>query len=195
MTTTLISIVQARPSLCPSLHSSQHRRRKHRGKRGGININIQSRPHWASLPSILLANVQALDNKLDDLRAHISFQRDINCNVLCFTEIWLHPGIPDSATEPTNLYIGWIHRLPCLDLCKDLNCSQTSNPDVAVIVAADFNQANLKKVMPEFHQHIDCATRGINTLDHCYTPFKNGYRMESLPVFRQSDHTGILLRS
>ncbi len=34
---------------------------------------------WDSppLPSILLANVQSLVNKMDDLRARISFQRDI----------------------------------------------------------------------------------------------------------------------
>ena len=45
------------------------------------------------LPSILLANVQSLDNKVDKLRARISFQRDIrDCNILCFTESWLFPG-------------------------------------------------------------------------------------------------------
>ncbi len=71
--------------------------RKHRGGRGGI----KHQPHGSSLPSILLANVQALDNKLDDLCAHISFQWDIrNCNVLCFTETWLNPGIPDSTIQP-----------------------------------------------------------------------------------------------
>ena len=39
------------------------------------------------LPSILLANVQSLDNKLDEVRSRISYQQDIkNCNILCFTE-------------------------------------------------------------------------------------------------------------
>ena len=52
-----------------------------------------------------------------------------------------------------------------LALCKDLNCSQISNPDAALIVAGDFNLVNLKKVMPDFHQPTDCATRGINALD------------------------------
>ncbi len=28
----------------------------------------------------------------------------------------------------------------------------------------DFNKANLKKVLPNFHQHISCPTRGLNTL-------------------------------
>ncbi len=74
------------------------------------------------------------------------------------------------------------------DLCKDLNCSQTSNPDTALTVAGDFNQANLKKVMPEFHQHIDCAKRGINTLDHWYAPFKDVYGAESLLTFGNSGH-------
>ncbi|XP_070767760.1 2,4-dienoyl-CoA reductase [(3E)-enoyl-CoA-producing], mitochondrial isoform X2 [Enoplosus armatus] len=69
------------------------------------------------------------------------------------------------------------------DLYKDLNCSQIGNPDAAVIVAGNFNQANLKKVMPDFHQHIDCTTMGTNTQDHCYTPFKNSYIAESLPMF------------
>jgi hypothetical protein len=41
------------------------------------------------LPSILLANVQSLENKIDDLRARLNYQRDIeNCNILFFPESW-----------------------------------------------------------------------------------------------------------
>ncbi len=62
---------------------------------------ISTWPHGCSLPRILLADVQALDNKLDDHRTHINFQWDIkNCNNFCFAEAWLNPGIPDSATQP-----------------------------------------------------------------------------------------------
>ncbi len=57
------------------------------------------------------------------------------------------------------------------------------HPDAACIVAGDFNKANLKKVIPNFHQHISCPTRGLNTLDHCYTQFKNAYKAHSLPAF------------
>jgi hypothetical protein len=43
------------------------------------------------LPSILLANVQYLDNKIDDLDGRLNHQRDIQtCNILCFTETWLN---------------------------------------------------------------------------------------------------------
>jgi len=65
----------------------------------------------------------------------------------------------------------------------------TQHPDVAVVVVWDFNKANLKKVMPNFHQHITCATRG----DHCYTPFKRAFKAASLPPFGKSDHTAIFL--
>jgi len=37
---------------------------------------------------------------------------------------------------------------------------QTQYPDVAVVVVGAFSRANLKKVMPKFHQHITCATKG-----------------------------------
>ncbi len=59
---------------------------------------------------------------------------------------------PQTGTEPS-----------LLDLCKDPYCSQTSNPDAVLTVAGDFNQANFKKVMPDFYQCIDFAKRGINT--------------------------------
>ncbi len=38
-----------------------------------------------------------------------------------------------------------------------------------------------------------CPTRGPNTLDHCYTQFKNAYKARSLPAFGKSDHAAIFL--
>ncbi len=67
------------------------------------------------------------------------------------------------------------------------------HPDAACIIAGDFNKANLKKVLPNFHQHISCPTRGLNTLDHCYTPLNNAYKAHSLPAFGKSDHVTIFL--
>ncbi len=68
-----------------------HRRRnkKLRGKSAGIRNRLRKSAHSPPLPSLLLANVQSLDNKMDDLRARISFQRDIrDCNIIC----WLKHG-------------------------------------------------------------------------------------------------------
>ncbi len=67
------------------------------------------------------------------------------------------------------------------------------HPDAASIIAEDFNKANLKKIMPNFHQHVSCPTRGPNTLDHCYTQFKNAYKARSLAAFGKSDHADIFL--
>ncbi len=40
---------------------------------------------------------------MDDLRARISFQQDIrDCNILCLTETWLTPSVPDTAVRPSD---------------------------------------------------------------------------------------------
>jgi len=45
--------------------------------------------------------------------------------------------------------------------------------------------------MPNFHHHV--CYQGERTLDHCYTPFKRGYKAASLPLFDMSDHAAIFL--
>ncbi len=91
--------------------NNPRRRRKHRGRRAGIRNRLRKRAHSPPLPSILLANVQSLENKMDDLRARISFQWDIrDCNILCLTETWLTPTVPDTAVTPSDnffLFYGW----------------------------------------------------------------------------------------
>ncbi|KAK1798026.1 hypothetical protein P4O66_000522 [Electrophorus voltai] len=58
---------------------------------------------------MLLASVQSLDNKLDDLWAKIKFQRDIrDCN-LCFTESWLYPAVPSQAIHLAEFFS--VHRM------------------------------------------------------------------------------------
>ncbi len=79
------------------------RRKKHRGKHAGSRNRLRERAHSPPLPSILLANVQSLENKMDDLGARISFQRDIrDCNILYLTETWLRPSVPDTAVTPSD---------------------------------------------------------------------------------------------
>ncbi len=245
--------------------NNTRRRKKHRGKCAGIRNRLRKRAHSPPLPSILLANVQSLDNKMDDLRARISFQRDIrDCNIICLTETWLTPSVPDNAVTPSDNFsvlrmdrtaeagktkgggvcfffnkkwcdprnISILSRScsPHLEhlsiICRpfylprefsstvvtavyippqadsslalsklhdELSGYINIHPDAACIVAGDFNKANLKKVIPNFHQHISCPTRGLNTLDHCYTQFKNAYKAHSLPAFGKSDHAAIFL--
>ncbi len=247
------------------LNNPRRRKKKHRGRRAGIRDRLRKKAHSPPLPSILLANVQSLENKMDDLRARISFQRDIrDCNILCLTEAWLTPSVPDTAATPSDNFsvlrmdrtaeagknkgggvcfminkkwcdprnISILSRScsPHLEhlsiICRpfylprefpaiiatavyippqadtglalsklhdELSGYINKHPDAASIIAGDFNKANLRKVMPNFHQHVSCPTRGPNTLDHCYTQFKNAYKARSLPAFGKSDHAAIFL--
>ncbi len=191
--------------------------------------------------------------------------RDIrDCNILCLTETWLTPSVPDTAATPSdNFSVLRMDRIAearktkgggvCFMInkkwCDPRNISILSrscsphlehlsiicrpfylprefpaiiatavyippqadaglalsklhdeisgyinkHPDAASIIVGDFNKANLRKVMPNFHQHVSCPTRGPNTLDHCYTQFKNAYKARSLPAFGKSDHAAIFL--
>uniref|UniRef100_A0A8K9USR6 Reverse transcriptase domain-containing protein n=1 Tax=Oncorhynchus mykiss TaxID=8022 RepID=A0A8K9USR6_ONCMY len=245
--------------------ATQKKRLRKRGKRGGLLVRLRRRAHRAPLPSILLANVQSLDNKVDEIRARVAFQRDIrDCNVLCFTETWLTGETLSEAVYPTGFSthradrnkhlsgkkrgggvclmanVTWCderniqelksfcspdlefltskcrpHYLPrefssiiitavyippqadtsmalnelYLTLCK----LETIYPEAAFIVAGDFNKANLKTRLPKFYQHIDCATRGGKTLDHCYSNFRDAYKALPRPPFGKADHDSILL--
>ncbi len=80
----------------------RRRRRRKRGKRAGVLVRLRRRAFRPPLPIILLANVQSLDNKLCELRARISYQRETrDCCVICLTETWMSAMVPDSAIELT----------------------------------------------------------------------------------------------
>ncbi len=247
-------------------HLNNPRRQKnHSGKCTGIRNRLRERAHSPPLPSILLANVRSLENKMDDLRARISFQWDIrDCNILCLTETWLTRSVPDTAVMPSDYFSvlrmdrtaedgktkgGGVCFMINKKWCDPRNISILSrscsphlehlsiicrpfylprefssivatavyipphadtslalsklhdklsgyinkHPDAASIIAGDFNKANLKKVMPNFNEHVSCPTRGQNTVDHCYTPFKNAYKAHKLTAFSKSDHDAIFL--
>ncbi|XP_036378778.1 uncharacterized protein LOC118773792 [Megalops cyprinoides] len=98
---------QPRDSL-PAPHSGEvgdprrppRRRRRKRGKRGGLHARLKARASRPQLPSLLLANVRSLENKLDELRARITTQREIrDCCALIVTETWLSAKVPESAVQ------------------------------------------------------------------------------------------------
>lgn len=71
-----------------------------RGKRGGLHARLKARASRPPLPSLLLANVRSLENKLDELRARITTQREIReCCALIFTETWLSDKVPEDAIK------------------------------------------------------------------------------------------------
>ncbi len=77
-----------------------------RRKRAGVLVRLRRRPLRPPLPTILLANVQSLDNKLCELREHISYQWETrDCCIICLTETWMSAVVPDSAIELTGFSV------------------------------------------------------------------------------------------
>lgn len=70
----------------------------------------------------------------------------------------------------------------------------SSTPEVVHVIVVDFNHADLKLVFPQFDQHINCATRGLNTVDKPYLNIKNSYRLVSKAHLRHSDHMSVFLQ-
>lgn len=79
------------------------------------------------------------------------------------------------------------------ELYQAISEQQTAQPDGFVILAGDFNHADLKTVLPKFHQQIHFPTRGHNTLDCVYTQHKGAYKATPLPHIGASDHLTIML--
>lgn len=72
-----------------------------------------------------------------------------------------------------------------------VSSQQRAHPDGTDIIAGDFNKACLKTVLPKFHQHIKCATRGKTHL--IMFIIKHAYRTTPLPHLGQSDHFSLFL--
>ncbi len=68
-------------------------------KRADVLVRLRRRAFRPPLPTILLANVQSLDNKLCELCARISYQRETrDCCVICLTETWMSAMV---QTQPS----------------------------------------------------------------------------------------------
>ena len=70
---------------------SVKKRWRNRGRMAWCLVRIHRWVGKPPLPCVLLANMQSLENKLDDLQLRLSYKRNIkNCNILCFTETCLN---------------------------------------------------------------------------------------------------------
>jgi hypothetical protein len=80
-------IQEADPKQCP----------QRRGIQSGLLVRLRRCAHRPLLPSILLANVQSLDNKVDENR---------DCNILCFRETMALSGYTVIAPTGINISLG-----------------------------------------------------------------------------------------
>jgi hypothetical protein len=92
------------------LRLNQQRCRRRR-RRSGLLVRLRRREHHPSLPSILLANVQSLDNKVNKIRAKVAFQRDIrDCNILYFMKSWLSRDMLSESVQPPGFFVSLADR-------------------------------------------------------------------------------------
>ncbi len=187
----------------------------------GNALGLRKMAHSPPPLSILLTNVQSLENKMDDLRASISFQRDIrDCNILCLSETWLTTSVPDTPVTPSD-------KFSVLRMDRTAEDSKTKGGGVCFMINKKWcgprNISILSRSCSPHLEHLSIIhypntlmlplssrgtltkptsgrscrtfgkppTRGPNTLDHCYTQFKNAYN--ALLAFGKSDHATIFL--
>ncbi len=75
-----------------------------RGRKGGVRQRIrkQLQNNCIPLPSIILANVQSLRNKTDELHGNISHLREYrDVCIMAFTETWLTAADSDASLDMT----------------------------------------------------------------------------------------------
>ncbi|KAK1795622.1 hypothetical protein P4O66_001119 [Electrophorus voltai] len=100
-----------------------------------------------------------------------------DCNLLCFIESWLNTAVPNHAIQPAEFFA--VHRMDrtadsgklrgggvCVmanmdtalwELHEALTQFQAQHRDAAHIVVGDFNNANLKRAVPNVYQQREVA--------------------------------------
>ncbi|KAK3514687.1 hypothetical protein QTP70_027770 [Hemibagrus guttatus] len=66
------------------------------------------------------------------------------------------------------------------------------HPVAGVEALAGNRTQAFQSVLPKFHQHVDFATRGTNTLDLVYANIPSAYRAEPRPHLGYSDHISVM---
>ena len=71
-----------------------------RGRRGGVRVRARKRRLKPPLPSITLFYARSLNSEIDELSACVKFKSEFrNSCVMCVTEAWSHPEVPDNTAE------------------------------------------------------------------------------------------------
>ena len=66
----------------------------------GVNARLRANLSKPAIPSVLLANVRSMDNKMEDISLWRSLQHGVRiCCVYIFMETWLTDKIPDSGIK------------------------------------------------------------------------------------------------
>ncbi len=195
-----------------------HRRRnkKLRGKSAGIRNRLRKSAHSPPLPSLLLANVQSLDNKMDNFSV-LRMDRTAEAGKskgggVCFmtNKKWCDPRNISSLSRSCSPHLEHLSIIcrpfylprefsaviatavyipPQADTSLALSKLHdvisgyiNQHPDAALSSRGILTKPTSGRSCRTFTSNVSCPTRGPNTLDHCYSQFKNAYKARSLPA-------------
>ncbi len=85
------------------------------------------------------------------------------------------------------------HRLALSKLHDEISGYINKHPDTASIIAGTLTKPTSGRSCRTSISMYPVQLDDPNTLDHCYTQFKNAYKARSLPAFGKSDHAAIFL--
>ena len=106
------------------------------------------------------------------------------------------------VTSTYNFPLHQIHHTCCPEYPHVVACDiiystvaqiQTQHPNAFIFITGDLNHVSLDKILPTFHQYVDCPTKDDNTLDLLYANAKDAYNPTAFPPFGRSDHDLVLL--
>jgi hypothetical protein len=79
------------------------------------------------------------------------------------------------------------------ELYSAISKQENAHPETALLVVVDFNAGKLKSALPNYYQHVKCATRKKRTLDHLYSTHRDTYKALPHPPLGKSNHNSFLL--
>ena len=83
-----------------NLNLPNEMKRRKRGKAGGVRKRLKSRKFKPYLPSIIMGNVQSLNNKMDELHGYARYMHEFkHISLMSFTETWLNETITDDCVN------------------------------------------------------------------------------------------------
>ena len=72
---------------------------------GSVDVHISHRSR------VYYSPISSLDNKVDEIRERVAFQRDNrDCNVLCFMETWLSRDMLSESVQPSGFSMHHVNR-------------------------------------------------------------------------------------
>ncbi|XP_078811874.1 uncharacterized protein LOC144996348 [Oryzias latipes] len=194
-----------------------------RGCRAGAKLKARRWRNKPFVPSIIMGNVNSLQNKCEELVALIRTDEAYRVSLYLLTESWLTDVIPDSAvsipgyalvradrevelcgkTKGGGLFVlvsnKWCHpghiTVKTCDVIQEVAArAQSAHPESLIIISGNFNHVDVSSHLGVFTQYVNCSTRHKNTLDLCYVNLRSAYTAVALPPLGRSDHNLIQLR-